>query len=166
MKSYKVIVNDKHYFVKAKDSVEAVKKVEKMQDGGFQETGNYWRNLESKNPGIEKIYKEFQNTPTFQNWGMKNSMDIIYSEEMFPKFMQFYKQKTGKEIRDERLSPMTYRKLKEYGYNHNQWKNLSQEQANKIVAQHEQKNKNTQSKKSENTQNKQTKSFLRFQDFF
>lgn len=38
--------------------------------------------------------------------------------------------------KDERLSPMTYKKLREIGYDENKWKNLSQEQANKIVAEH------------------------------
>ena len=38
--------------------------------------------------------------------------------------------------KDERLSPMTYKKLREIGYDGNKWKNLSQEQANKIVAEH------------------------------
>ena len=36
-------------------------------------------------------------------------------------------------VDDERLSPMTYKKLKELGYTHENWKDLSQEQANKIV---------------------------------
>lgn len=39
-------------------------------------------------------------------------------------------------MRDERLSPMTYKKLRELGYDENKWQNLTQEQANKIVAQH------------------------------
>lgn len=39
------------------------------------------------------------------------------------------------DIEDDRLSPMTYRKLKEMGYGHEDWKDLSQEQANKIVQQ-------------------------------
>lgn len=38
------------------------------------------------------------------------------------------------ELKDDRLSPMTYKKLKELGYTHEKWKDLSQEQANKIVA--------------------------------
>ena len=40
-------------------------------------------------------------------------------------------------LKDERLSPMTYKKLKELGYNSNTWKDLSQEEANKIVAKSE-----------------------------
>jgi len=38
-------------------------------------------------------------------------------------------------VSDERLSPMTYHKLKEMGYGPEKWKNLTQEQANKIVEQ-------------------------------
>lgn len=38
-------------------------------------------------------------------------------------------------VEDERLSPMTYKKLKEMGYTHEKWKNLTQEQANKIIQQ-------------------------------
>lgn len=74
-----------------------------IEDGGFQEIGGYWRDLERKNPGISKIYEEFRKTPTFNNWDMKNSMDIIYSENMFNKFKQFYKQKTGKPIKDSAI---------------------------------------------------------------
>lgn len=50
-------------------------------------------------------------------------------------------------IKDERLSPMTYRKLKEYGYNSDKWKNLTQEQANKIVQQHENKQSTSSAEK-------------------
>lgn len=37
-------------------------------------------------------------------------------------------------LQDVRLSPMTYQKLKELGYDHSTWENLTQEEANKIVA--------------------------------
>lgn len=40
-----------------------------------------------------------------------------------------------KRIKDERLAPMTYKKLREMGWNENKWKNLTQEQANEIIAQ-------------------------------
>ena len=43
-------------------------------------------------------------------------------------------------LKDERLSPMTYKKLKELGYNSNTWKDLSQEEANKIVSAGKQSN--------------------------
>lgn len=86
----------------AKEQLEFIED-ESIKDGGFQEIGGYWRDLERKNPGISKIYEEFRKTPTFNNWDMKNSMDIIYSEEMFNKFEQFYKQKTGKLIKDSAI---------------------------------------------------------------
>jgi len=37
-------------------------------------------------------------------------------------------------LQDVRLSPMTYQKLKELGYDHSTWENLTQEEANKIVS--------------------------------
>lgn len=44
------------------------------------------------------------------------------------------KYKDGKSLnKDERLSPMTYKKLKELGYDSEKWKGMTQEQANKIV---------------------------------
>lgn len=40
----------------------------------------------------------------------------------------------NKDIEDDRLSPMTYSKLKEMGYTSDDWKKWTQEQANQIVA--------------------------------
>ena len=51
------------------------------------------------------------------------------------------------EIKDDRLSPMTYKKLKELGYGREDWKNLTQEQANKIVQQN--KSESSSNNKSE-----------------
>lgn len=60
-------------------------------------------------------------------------------------------------VEDERLSPMTYKKLKELGYNSEKWKNLTQEQANRIVAQ-----KNTQQGQTkQNVSNKNSSSLSR-----
>lgn len=47
------------------------------------------------------------------------------------------------ELNDDRLSPMTYKKLKELGYDHEKWKDLSQEQANKIVQQNKPETEST-----------------------
>lgn len=55
-------------------------------------------------------------------------------------------------LTDERLSPMTYKKLKELGVTQNQWKNWTQEQASAFI-----KNK-TQGQNS-NKENKKTKKF-------
>lgn len=49
--------------------------------------------------------------------------------------------KDGKPIEDDRLSPMTYKKLKEMGYNSEKWANLTQEEANRIVAKSNQSSK-------------------------
>lgn len=48
-----------------------------------------------------------------------------------------YYEKMSEMLRDDRLSPMTYKKLKEMGYNSDKWQNLTQEEANKIVAKSE-----------------------------
>lgn len=45
------------------------------------------------------------------------------------------------ELNDDRLSPMTYSKLKEMGYTSEDWKDWDQEHANKVVAQGKQENK-------------------------
>ena len=65
------------------------------------------------------------------------------------------------EIWDERLSPMTYKKLKEMGYTREKWKTLTQEQANKII------HRNTSSASSEGTvetPKEETKSSNRIQN--
>lgn len=55
-------------------------------------------------------------------------------------------------INDDRLSPMTYKKLKELGYNSNDWKNWTQEQANAVVEKGEnKKNKQTQTNQTQNS---------------
>lgn len=45
-------------------------------------------------------------------------------------------------LEDDRLSPMTYKKLRELGYDSEKWKNLTQEQANEIIASSSQNNQN------------------------
>lgn len=65
------------------------------------------------------------------------------------------------QLADDRLSPMTYKKLKELGYTNNQWKDWTQEQANKVVASHEEKaNQETRKKEekgSESNTNKEVR---------
>ena len=61
----------------------------------------------------------------------------------------------GKTLEDDRLAPMTYKKLKELGYTNNQWKNWTQEQANKVVASHEEKaNQETRKKEEKGSESK------------
>lgn len=63
-------------------------------------------------------------------------------------------------LKDERLSPMTYKKLKELGYNSNTWKDLSQEEANKIVSTGKQTN-STKPNKQETKQSKNNSSVVK-----
>lgn len=56
------------------------------------------------------------------------------------------------EVEDERLSPMTYKKLTEMGYNSNDWKGWTQEKANAIVA----KGRNEDAKAQKSTVSKET----------
>ena len=61
----------------------------------------------------------------------------------------------GKTLEDDRLAPMTYKKLKELGYTNNQWKNWTQEQANKIIASHKEKaTQETQKKEEKSSESK------------
>lgn len=52
-------------------------------------------------------------------------------------------------LRDDRLSPMTYSKLKELGYSSEDWKKLNQEQANAIVAKGRKTEENSSQNKGE-----------------
>lgn len=64
----------------------------------------------------------------------------------------------GKTLEDDRLAPMTYKKLKELGYTSNQWKNLTQEQANKVIASHEEKaNQETRKKEEKGSESNNSK---------
>lgn len=62
-----------------------------------------------------------------------------------------------KKIKDERLSPSTYKALKELGVGPNQWKNWSQEQATKYIEQRRQKSGEKKESKSEETSSEKTK---------
>jgi hypothetical protein len=52
-------------------------------------------------------------------------------------------------LKDDRLSPMTYSKLKELGYSSEDWKDLNQEQANEIVAKGKKTEQQSSQKKGE-----------------
>ena len=85
-----------------KQTTELEKSEERFEDGGFQEIGDFWRNLARKNnissQQMDDLYVKFMNTPVFQSWANKDSMDIAYSERMFGEFEKFFKQKTGKDL--------------------------------------------------------------------
>lgn len=60
-----------------------------------------------------------------------------------------------KKLKDERLSPMTYKKLKELGVKPEQWKKWTQEEVNKFIASRSKKEESSKSKKEE-TNEKET----------
>lgn len=65
-------------------------------------------------------------------------------------------------VNDDRLSPTTYKKLKELGVKPEQWRNWSQEEANRFIASKEQKSKSNKSgkeKKEEETKFTRTEVF-------
>lgn len=55
------------------------------------------------------------------------------------------------ELHDDRLSPMTYSKLRELGYDHEDWKDLTQEQANELVAKGRKETTNRENSSEENS---------------
>lgn len=57
-------------------------------------------------------------------------------------------------LKDDRLSPMTYAKLKELGYSSDDWKDLNQEQANKMVARGKKTEQQSSQKKGEGKEKK------------
>lgn len=59
-----------------------------------------------------------------------------------------------KKLKDERLSPMTYKKLKELGVKPEQWKKWTQEEANKFIASRSKKEENSKKEKTEKEQSK------------
>ena len=74
----------------------------KNKDSQSQEIGKAWRQLAEKNNmrmvEMDKLYTKFMETEDFKNWKDKNNMDIIFSEEMFDKFGDFFKKETGKKF--------------------------------------------------------------------
>ena len=77
-----------------------------------------------------------------------------------------------KKIKDERLSPSTYKALKELGVGPNQWKNWSQEQANRYIEQKKQKagKKNEEKKEASSSEKKkqpiQSETFNKLKPYF
>lgn len=73
-----------------------------MKDNSFNEIGRYWRKLAELNKistnKMNQLYDKFMLTKDFQEWENKNNMDIIFSDDMFNKFMKFYKREMGKDL--------------------------------------------------------------------
>ena len=153
MKTYKITKGNKQYVVKAKDTYSAVVKLHTFLKDQKQ---------------VAKFTK-FNNGDIAEGFIMETSKGYTFTSPQNPKddrdfstqkLAEIHANKLGyvkdsKPIEDERLSPMTYKKLKELGYNSNTWKDLSQEEANKIVSAGKQANSgkpNTQETK-ESTKN-------------
>lgn len=135
MKTYKITRGNKQYVIKAKDNYSAVAKLHTIlkdqkqvakftksnngdvAEGFIMETSKGYTFTSPQNP---KDDKDFSTQKLAENHA--NKLGYV---------------KDSKPIEDDRLSPMTYKKLKEMGYNSDKWKNLTQEEANKIVAKSE-----------------------------
>ena len=151
MKTYKITKGNKQYVIKAKDTYSAVVKLHTIlkdqkqvakftksnngdvAEGFIMETSKGYTFTSPQNP---KDDKDFSTQKLAENHA--NKLGYV---------------KDSKPIEDDRLSPMTYKKLKEMGYNSDKWKNLTQEEANKIVAKSE-----TSAKPKTETPKQETKS--------
>lgn len=132
MKTYKITKGNKQYVIKAKDTYSAVAKLQTFLKDQKQ---------------VAKFTK-FNNDDVAEGFIMETSKGYTFTSPQNPKddkdfstqkLAEIHANKLGyvkdsKPIEDDRLSPMTYKKLKEMGYNSDKWKNLTQEEANKIVA--------------------------------
>lgn len=132
MKTYKITRGNKQYVIKAKDTYSAVAKLQTFLKDQKQ---------------VAKFTK-FNNGDVAEGFIMETSKGYTFTSPQNPKddkdfstqkLAEIHANKLGyvkdsKPIEDDRLSPMTYKKLKEMGYNSEKWKNLTQEEANKIVA--------------------------------
>lgn len=135
MKTYKITKGNKQYVIKAKDTYSAVAKLQTFLKDQKQ---------------VAKFTK-FNNGDVAEGFIMETSKGYTFTSPQNPKddkdfstqkLAEIHANKLGyvkdsKPIEDDRLSPMTYKKLKEMGYNSEKWKNLTQEEANKIVAKSE-----------------------------
>lgn len=135
MKTYKITKGNKQYVIKAKDNYSAVAKLQTFLKDQKQ---------------VAKFTK-FNNGDVAEGFIMETNKGFTFTSPQNPKddkdfstqkLAEIHANKLGyvkdsKPIEDDRLSPMTYKKLKEMGYNSDKWKNLTQEEANKIVAKSE-----------------------------
>lgn len=135
MKTYKITKGNKQYVIKAKDNYSAVAKLQTFLKDQKQ---------------VAKFTK-FNNGDVAEGFIMETNKGFTFTSPQNPKddkdfstqkLAEIHANKLGyvkdsKPIEDDRLSPMTYKKLKEMGYNSDKWQNLTQEEANKIVAKSE-----------------------------
>ena len=139
-------ISDEQYVIKAKDTYSAVVKLHTILKDQKQ---------------VAKFTK-FNNGDVSEGFIMETSRGYTFTSPQNPKddrdfstqkLAEIHANKLGyvkdsKPIEDDRLSPMTYKKLKEMGYNSDKWKNLTQEEANKIVSEGKQ-SESTKSTKQE-----------------
>jgi len=151
MKTYKITRGNKQYVIKAKDNYSAVAKLHTILKDQKQ---------------VAKFTKS-NNGDVAEGFIMETSKGYTFTSPQNPKddkdfstqkLAEIHANKLGyvkdsKPIEDDRLSPMTYKKLKEMGYNSDKWKNLTQEEANKIVAK-----SNTSAKPKTEVSKQETKS--------
>lgn len=144
MKTYKITKGDKQYVIKAKDTYSAVVKLHTILKDQKQ---------------VAKFTK-FNNGDVAEGFIMETNKGFTFTSPQNPKddkdfptqkLAENHANKLGyvkdsKPIEDDRLSPMTYKKLKELGYDKNKWQNLTQEQANKIVQSNGTSNSNSGNK--------------------
>lgn len=101
---------------------------------------------------------EQERNKKIQQFANKTGLSFIDAKRMLEEIESgddSYYEKMSEMLRDDRLSPMTYKKLKEMGYNSDKWANLTQEEANKIVAKSETSSKpKTETPKQETKQSK------------
>lgn len=135
MKTYKITKGNKQYVIKAKDNYSAVAKLHTI----LKDQKQIAKFIKSNNGDVaEGFIMETNKGFTFTS-PQNPKDDKDFSTQ---KLAEIHANKLGyvkdsKPIEDDRLSPMTYKKLKEMGYNSDKWKNLTQEEANKIVAKSE-----------------------------
>lgn len=132
MKTYKITKGNKQYVIKAKDNYSAVAKLHAV----LKDQKQVAKFTKSNNGDIaEGFIMETNKGFTFTS-PQNPKDDKDFSTQ---KLAEIHANKLGyikdsKPIEDDRLSPMTYKKLKEMGYNSDKWQNLTQEEANKIIA--------------------------------
>ena len=135
MKTYKITKGNKQYVIKAKDNYSAVAKLH----AALKDQKQVAKFTKSNNGDVaEGFIMETNKGFTFTS-PQNPKDDKDFSTQ---KLAEIHANKLGyvkdsKPIEDDRLSPMTYKKLKEMGYNSDKWKNLTQEEANRIVAKSE-----------------------------
>jgi len=114
------------------------------------------RNAKEKGPKLLEILSQLQDI--VNKASAEERAEVRYKAE---KILADLKKQFGLEretyikldsaIEDERLSPMTYSKLKELGYDQDDWKDLTQEQANELVAKGRKETTNGETSNEENS---------------